>query len=300
MQRASRLYLTCEHSSKNRPQITVKPGEVFEAETELCSGNWLKDLESRWPAEKICGSNPAVVVAAEGAVPGDFIRVHIHSIIPDTIGYTGFLNRDHELANRIIDRDWGYNIRNVRIEDGYVHFSPSLKLPVKPMIGTLGTAPAGDAVSNSRGGRHGGNMDTQEVCAGAVITLPVEVPGALLHIGDVHAIQGDGEINSAGGIECRALVTMHVEITAPPAHSECVRVENKDEICAIACEGDLENCCVTAVRELIYWICEDYRMDERDAYLLLGQIMEMRIPQLVNPTHTIIAKAGKSFLPQKK
>jgi acetamidase/formamidase len=184
----------------------------------------------------------------------------------------------------------------VRIEDGFVHFSPSLKLPVKPMIGTLGTAPSGDPIANSSGGRHGGNMDVQEVCAGAIVTLPVEAPGALLHIGDVHAIQGDGEINGAGGIECRSLVTMHVEIVSRPVNNGCVRLENKDELCAIACEGDMETCCTTAIRELLHWICQDHGMDERDAYLLLGQVMAMRIPQLVNPTRTIVASVEKCFL----
>ena len=299
MKRALRTHLTYEHSGDNAAQLTVSPGEVFEAETELCTGDWLESMESVFSRERTKGPNPTVVVAVDGAKPGDSLRVHIHSIIPDKLGYTGFLNRDHELANKIVDRDWGYNVRIVRIEDGFIHFTPSLKLPVNPMIGTLGTAPKTGAISNRNGGRHGGNMDTQEVRAGAIVTLPVEHPGALLHIGDVHAIQGDGEINGAGGIECRALVTMHAEIVRRPANNDCVRLENKDELCTIACEGDLENCCIMATRELLYWICEDYGMDERDAYLLLGQLLTIRVPQLVNPTRTIIAAVKKSFLAHK-
>ena len=67
------------------------------------------------------------------------------------------------------------------------------------MIGVLGTAPELEVFSNAWPGPHGGNMDVQEVCPGATVYLPVNVPGALLHIGDVHAIQGDGEINCGGG-----------------------------------------------------------------------------------------------------
>jgi len=296
MKRALRNYVYNEHSSRNIPQITVKPGEVFEVETELCSGGWLKSIDTVWSRGKQTGTNPTVVVAVEGALPGESINVHIHSLEPDTVGYTGFVNRDHKLANKIIDRDWGHNLRIVRIEDGFVHFSPSLKLPVSPMIGVLGTAPSSDVVKNSYAGRHGGNMDAQEVRAGAVVTLPVETPGALLHIGDVHAIQGDGEINGTGGIECRGFTTMHVDIIKRPQNNGCVRLENEDSLCAIACEGDMENCCVTAVRELIYWIGQDYGIDERDAYLLLAQVMGMRITQLVNPTRTIIATVKKKFL----
>ena len=300
MKRAIRGQLVYQHSGSNVPQFTVSSGEVFEAETELCSGDWLTGLDTVYSPEKRKGGNPTVVVAVEGAKPGDSIRVHVHEIIPDSLGYTGFINRSNRLANMIVDRDWGYNIKVVRIEDGFVHFSPSLKLPARPMIGTLGTAPKDEAIGNTWGGRHGGNMDVQDICAGAIVTLPVEVPGALLHIGDAHAIQGDGEIAGSGGIECRAMVKMHVEVVKRPAKSACVRLENKDELCTICCEGDLEACCISATRELLNWICQDYGMDEKEAYLLLAQVMTLKIPQLVNPTRTIIAKVNKGFLGERQ
>lgn len=296
MQRALRNTVVYEHSRNNAPQITVQPGEAFEAETQLCTGGWLTGIDSVWPAEAPAGPNPTVVIAVNGARPGDSLRVRIENIVPEPIGYTGFISRNHALANKIIDRDWGYNIRVVRIEDGFVYFSDRLRLPVNPMIGTFGTAPAGGPIGNSRGGRHGGNMDAQEIRIGAAVTLPVETPGALLHIGDAHAIQGDGEINGAGGIECRALVTLRAEIVERPAHTGCVRVENDTHICAVACEGDMEACCVAATRELLCWMRDGYGCDEREAYLLLGQAMEMRVPQLVNPTRTIVARMPKKYL----
>jgi len=298
MQKALRSLLTSEHSQNSAPQITVRPGEIFEAETELCTGDWLKSADTVWSREKQKGVNPAVVIAIDGANAGDSILVNIHEITPCALGYTGFVNKDHSLANKIIDRDWGHNIKIVKIEDGFVHFSPALKLPVSPMIGVLGTAPAGDPIINSRGGRHGGNMDAQALRAGAAVTLPVECPGALLHIGDVHAIQGDGEICGSGGIECAALVRLSVDIIKRPVRNGCVRVENAEEICAIACEGDMENCCVTATRELIYWMCDGYGMEEPEAYLLLGQVMKMSVTQLVNPTRTILASVPKKYLPR--
>jgi len=294
MKRALRGVTVTEHSSANKPQFSVKPGEVFETETQLCSGEWLHKLDDKWDPEKAFGPNPTVVVAVDGAAPGELLKVHIHSIEPEGIGFTGFRNRNHRLANMIIDRDWGYNMRNVLIKDGHILFAPDKKIPVNPMIGTLGTAPAGDPVDNARGGRHGGNMDAQDVRGGAAVTLPIETPGALLHIGDVHAIQGDGEICGAGGIECRALVTLHTEIVKRPARTGCVRVENATHLCAIACVGDIEECCVTATRELLFWLSDEYGMDERDAYLLLGQFLELSVPQLVNPTRTVIARIKKS------
>jgi amidase len=71
-----------------------------------------------------------------------------------------------------------------------------------------------------------GNMDVQEVCATATVYQPINVTGALLHVGDVHAIQGDGEINCAGGIECRAEVTLTVEIEPKPKRMSWPRIVN--------------------------------------------------------------------------
>ncbi len=66
--------------------------------------------------------------------------------------------------------------------------------------------------------RYGGNFDVQEITTGATVHLPVAVEGALLHIGDMHAIQGDGEICGAGGIEASGLVrvTPRVADLPPP------------------------------------------------------------------------------------
>ena len=55
-------------------------------------------------------------------------------------------------------------------------------------------------------------MDVQEICPGTTIYLPVEVQGALLHVGDCHAIMGDGEIPHGGAIECQAEMTLKVEL----------------------------------------------------------------------------------------
>ena len=118
-----------------------------------------------------------------------------------------------------------------------------------------------------------------------------------MHIGDVHAIQGDGEICGSGGIECRSLVTLSVDLIPRPDNSECVRIENCREICAVACEGDIENCCLTAARELLGWMTCGYGMDIDEAYLLLGQVMELRVTQLVNPTRTVAASILKKYLP---
>ena len=79
-------------------------------------------------------------------------------------------------------------------------------VPLAPMLGCFGVAPpGGQAISTATAAEHGGNMDYRGFAAGVTVYLPVFVPGALLHLGDGHAVQGDGEI-AGTGIEVRALL----------------------------------------------------------------------------------------------
>jgi len=296
MQKASREFIYSYHSPLNPPQFTVKPGEVFLAETELCTGGWLLSYEDSWTPDKTCALNPTVCVAVEGAMPGDVLAVHIHEVVPDVIGYTGFNDESNSLASTIIRNDWGMNLRTVKIEGGYVLWDEKRKLPIKPMIGTLGTAPAIETLSNAKGGAHGGNMDVQEVEPGSTVYLPVAVEGAILHIGDCHAIQGDGEINCSGGIECRTVCKLSVDVIKRPAGYGCVRIENDDYIMTVACEGDTKEAFKHATNQLIKWMVADYGFTVNDAYLILGQVMEARATQFVNPTSSYICKMPKKYL----
>lgn len=296
MQKATRDLTYNVHSPHNRPQFTVAPGEVFRAETELCTGGWLHEPTDLWTPEKTCALNPTVVVAVEGTKPGDMLAVDILEITPDRVGYTGFINASNPLATLVRPIDWGYNVKTVEIRDGLIHWSDSLRLPVQPMIGTLGTAPAEEVLSNAKAGPHGGNMDVQEVRVGSRVYLPVAVPGALLHIGDVHALQGDGEVNCSGGIECRAEVVLRVEVMPGPTSFECVRIEDEAYLMTVACERSVEESFYLAMDQMLHWIEQRYGTPPQEAFLLMGQVLKARNTQFVNPTRSYICKMPKQYL----
>jgi len=300
MKTVKRDMVYCFHSRLNKPSLTVSPGEVFAAETELCTGPWLKSIDDRWypgRPDRSSGPNPAVVVAVEGAQPGDCLAVHVHDIVPDELGYTGFGPGSTPFPDWIRHREWGVVTKTVRIRGGHVEWTDELKLPVAPMIGTLGTAPAQEVFSNAWPGRHGGNMDVQEVCKGATVYLPVNVPGGLLHIGDVHAIQGDGEINCGGGIECRSIVTLSVEVVARPRRMQWPRIVDDTHILAVGCARPAEDAFRIAVEQLVYWMADRYGLEETEAFLLLGQVLEARATQFVDPLYTYVAKIKREYLP---
>ena len=294
MQKATRDKTYNVHSPHNKPQITVKPGEEFMAETEMCSGSWLTGSNVCWSPDKTCATNPTVVVAVEGAKPGDLLAVDILDVVPDAVGYTGW--SPNPVENRVKTGDWGINTKTVEIKDGFVHWSDSIKLPVKPMLGTLGTAPAEEVLCDTKAGAHGGNMDVQEVCPGATVYLPVAVEGALLHIGDAHAIQGDGEIGCSGGIECRSVSRLRARLIKRPESYGCVRIENDEYIMTVGSEKTLEDSFYFALSQLLAWMEEDYSIPAKEGFLLLGSVMEARSTQFVNPTWSYVCKMPKKFL----
>lgn len=292
----NRKLLYTSHSKCNIPGITIEPGKPFIARTELCTGSWLTSIDDKYHPDKAKGPNPCVVAKIAGTVPGDILAVSIIDIIPDQLGYTGFESNLHTLSQKIYRNNWGVNTKTVLIEDGYIKWDEKTKIPVMPMIGTLGTAPAEGEIPNSYGGPHGGNLDVNEIKQGSVVYLNVSVPGALLHIGDVHAIQGDGEINGAGGIECRADVVLKVDILRGDTVMKWIRIEDDEYIMSVACEDTTDNAFYSATGEMLSWMVEEYGYKPEDAYLLMGQLMSARCTQFVNPTRTYICKMPKKYL----
>ena len=122
------------------------------------------------------------------------------------------------------------------------------------------------------------------------------IEGGLLHVGDVHAIMGDGEICSAGGIETRAVLKLKVELFPKPKTMTWPRIETPDCIISIGCARPAEDAFRIAVQEMIKWMVESYGFTDTDAFLLLGQVLQARYTQFVDPLYTYVAKIKKIFL----
>ena len=284
----------------NVPAAVIQSGETVQIQTKQNNGDWLQSIDDRWdPSKSKDGPNLCTVVAVEGACPGDTLAVEILDVVPEDLGYTGFAGWRSKLSRDIWPNDWDVVTKTVTIDEDGVNWSKALKLPLQPMIGTIGTAPEGEGLTNRYAYPTGGNMDVQEICPGTTIYLPVCVPGALLHVGDVHAIMGDGEIPHGGGIECRATVTLRVTVQKGYAARQWLRAENAEYIMTIANKDRIKDSFCEATRELIYWMCDDYDFTPQEAYLLLGQVMEARCTMLHGddgPFSPYICKIPKKYL----
>jgi len=298
MKRQGRDILYYTHSRRNEPTLTVEPGQTFLVDTELCTGDWLNSIEDSFNPEIAKGPNPSSgCIYVRGASPGDMLAVTIEAIEPAELGYTGFGPGMNPFPDWIRQKEWGVVTKTVRIRNGFVEWSDDLRLPIQPMIGTLGTAPERQEFLNSHNGTYGGNLDAQEVTVGATVYLPVYVPGALLHVGDVHAIQGDGEICCGGGIECRSTVKLTVDVLPRPGRMTWPRFRDATHIGCFGCARPAEDAFRLAVQDLVYWLADDYDLDEREVFLLLGQVLEARCTQFVDPLYTYVAKIALKYLP---
>src|SRR5439155_17946663 len=118
------------------------------------------------------------------------------------------------LQGPLEERVWVYDID---VAAGVVRYHAtrggySVDLPLEPMHGTVGVAPAGfEARSTLTCDAHGGNLDTPEIRAGVTLYLPVNVPGALFALGDGHARQGPGEACGVA-VECAMTTTLVVAL----------------------------------------------------------------------------------------
>jgi amidase len=208
MVRINREHIVYSLDKAHPPVVTVDPGmeicfETWDARTGTVQKE--SDLLVK-PHPK--GPNPATGPAyVRGAVPGDALIVEILDVKLAARGYTGIRPRQGVLGHLIGD----YRTKIFDIVDGMVVFNDRIRFPVRPMVGVIGTAPAGEGVGTLHPGPHGGNMDHNDVRVGARVHLPVFVPGGLLAIGDVHASMGDGEV-SITALEICGEVTARVDL----------------------------------------------------------------------------------------
>jgi acetamidase/formamidase len=281
------------------PVLTVKPGARLRIETELNLGDVLHGDGEAFDASMVRPPylNPATgPVYIEGAAPGDVLRCSIESIEVLSPGVTALVPGYTPFPDWIREREWGVESAVVPIADGVIEWPGGRRLPIAPMVGVLGCAPLLDSISTVDNGPHGGNLDVQEVCPGATVSLPVAVEGALFALGDCHARQGDGELCGVGAIECRTWTTVTLDVARKPASMRWPRIEDERCIGVIACARPLEDAFRLAVRDLVEWMAADYGFSVPGALMLLGQVAEARATQIVNPKYTYIVKIDRRWL----
>ncbi|MYX36894.1 MULTISPECIES: acetamidase/formamidase family protein [unclassified Streptomyces] len=291
------------------PLLRVRPGTVVELFTEDCFGGLVRgpdDLPS-----KVCEFpylNPVTgPIHVEGAEPGDTLAVHFVDIAPardwgvsTTFPHFGALTTTHSTAmlhDPLQEVVWRYGIDRERNSCRFqARFSDhTVELPLDPMHGTVGVAPAaGEVVMSITPGAHGGNMDTPELRAGTTLYLRVNVPGAQLAIGDGHCRQGEGEVcGTAVEAAMDTVVVIDLLKGGAPAWP---RMEDDRFLMSTGSVRPLEDAYRISQHDLVGWTSTLTGLHQLDAYQLVSQAGLAPIGNVVDTNYTVVAKLPKTVL----
>jgi amidase len=282
-----------------KPVAMVKIGEVVEVSTWDAYGGIISPTRTFQEAvdQGLAGAlNPVTgPIYIESAEPGDTLAIEIldidlpdwgsSSIIPGFGALEGWLNL-MQPRTKIL------NIKEGKIIYKTDH-GKTIELKAEPFIGTIGVSPSYEAIQTLAPGPHGGNMDCPDICPGNTLYLPVTQRGALFSLGDVHAIQGDGEICGTA-VEVGAIVKLRFNVVKKTI--AWPRIESEDMIMAVCSARPLEDAARLAFRELINWMVTDYGWNRDDAYMFLSLAVNVRVAQIVDPLYTVVAKIPKKYL----
>jgi len=288
-------------SPENKAVLTIAPGDTVHTTTVDAGGTDEKGVT------RVLGGNPETgPFYVETAAPGDTLVVHINKLSLNrdwAFSDDGIVDRatDNDLAAK--NKDLWKNVRwhldlakgTAAPEKPAEHLT-NYSVPVRPMLGCVATAPGPAQAPPGTGdsGRFGGNMDFNEIVEGATIYLPVSNPGALLYLGDGHAVQGDGELNG-NALETSMDVEFSVEVI-PGKWIRGPRVESATHIMAMGLGGSLEDALRGATGSMAAWLNEDYKLTPSEVAQVLGTASEYRISEVADRNAGVVLKLSKERL----
>ncbi len=241
----------------------------------------------------------------EGALPGDTLVVHLLKIRTNKpIGRQGSRFNQYAVTQAYqlsAQYDPSFNGSwNQDPDKGIATLPPSpglphLTIPMKPMLGCISVAPAGeDAFRGTDLGPFGGNMDYNDNAEGTTLYFPVFHPGALLGMGDAHGAMGDGEVVGTG-LETSVDVTFSVDLIKGYATPQ-VRAETKDYLISFGVSGSVPESIQLATTQLAEWVKHDYKLNDSEVALFFGDVLKYDITELVDPHFNVVAKVPKSVM----
>ncbi|MBG6223506.1 acetamidase/formamidase [Arthrobacter sp. CAN_A2] len=233
-------------------------------------------------------------VDVAGTLPGDVLAVRFDALEPADWGWTVAGRRDDAFARSLglegtepawllwdLDREAGTGTNQ------YGHV-----VRLAPFLGVVGLPPSepGEHSTTPPRAAGGGNIDCRELTAGSTLFLPVTVPGALLHLGDGHAVQGDGEVGGTA-IECGMTTTIAVDVLRDPPVPGIHAVTPTARI-TFGFDADLNRATAEALGAMLTWLQQLHGLERKAALALASAVVDLRVTQIANQTWGVHAVLG--------
>lgn len=269
-------------SETNAPAASCRSGEMVAFETEDCFGGQIHTEEQRMNGISWDNINPATgPLYVEEAEPGDLLKVQVHTI---KLASKGIMcdSPGEGITGKVLEDE---ATKIFPVEDGFAVFNDRLRFPVQPMIGVIGTAPeGGKSIETGTPGSHGGNMDCNRIGENCTLYLPVNVKGALLAMGDVHALMGNGEV-CVCGVEIPAVITVTVTVIKGKQLPTPFLV-TPEHFMTIYSADSLDEAVTGATLRMRQFLIDELGMGAHESGFLLSTIGNAQICQCVDPQET--------------
>jgi len=280
-------------SAAHRPVLTMDPGDTVVVRTLDAAGYLARH---RFPGDAgqpkmfpgefrgHCLNQP---IAVRGAAPGDMLAVRLVSLTPGDWGWTvAPAVPDSPVARRLglAGADPAWLLWEIDASAGTATANGKYTRPLAPFLGVTGVAPAqpGEHSTVPPRPEAGGNIDCKELVAGSTLYLPVNVPGALLYLGDGHGAQGDGEVCGTA-IECPMTTEMVVDLARDqPLRS--VHAETPAGRVTFGFSADLNEAMGDALDAMVTWLAELCVTSRAEALALASNCVDLRVTQVANVT----------------
>ncbi len=293
--RVSQEKVIYSFSPDHKPVVHVDAGSTILFETIDALGGQIRSESDILSEIDFSRVNPATgPVYINEAEPGDTlvvdvrdIRVEDKAVIVAGPGVGAVPDMLDNFVTRILDVKW----------DSVV-FPGGLRIPLKPMIGVIGVAPAKESIPTGSPGPHGGNMDTSDITIGSRVYLPVNVAGGLLAIGDLHACMGDGEVCVAGA-EVSGEVETIVDVIKEISFAWPI-VEKRDSWMLVVSAETIDKAVYEAVKSIVKILSKGLGVPKHDAYMIASLTVDFKISQVVDPLKTVRAVVPKNILSLEK
>ncbi len=289
-----------QYSARTPPALRIAPGDRVRTSTLDNEG---RDGARRWRA--MPGNTLTGPFHIEGAMPGDTLVVHLERVRlnRDTAEmYSGTLDQRavqggyRQEAAEGWGRTWILDRRRgtARLQQPGSRLA-NLEIALRPMIGSIGVAPPlNQALYAGDVWLHGGNMDYNRHVAGATIYFPVWRAGALLSLGDGHALQGDGEI-SGQGLETSLDVEFRVELIKGRSLGQ-IWSEDAESVMVSGVDNTLDLSLQMATTGMARWLKENYGLNDSEAAALMSSSIEYDIAEVVDSRPHVVARISKRTL----
>lgn len=279
------------------PRLTIESGDtvVFDC-AEACG-----QITPEWTVAEYDNIDRSKVHALNGSVwlkdaqPGDVLEVDILDMRHKGWGWSA-----HRAGSGLLQDEFDFSYLHHWQLDGDNCLSSELdfiKVPFEPHPGVVGVAPREDGRFDTAPPRaNGGNLDVRDMTIGSTFWLPVLVAGALFATGDCHAAQGQGEV-CVTGIEAPMTTTMRFtlrkDLTMAEAQvrrpSPMSKLDSRGWHITTAHGPDLMENAKNALRYMIDWLCENWRMNRSQAYIMCSVAGDLKIAEIVDAPNWVVS-----------